>query len=153
MFYSLAIKLVNFSVLKWIAIIHIFIDACFFFMISTIIRYSSYFIWFSFFFFFDYDIAKAVHLTRPNIEFEMRVVLTESHSTIDAPRGQYYRMQDAGCRMLEMTEVKHRRCSNYSTSFVSESKVRLIKCHWLKIRDGEREFRQYLVQRLMTLSN
>lgn len=43
-----------------------------------------------------------------------------------------------GCRMLEMTEVKHRRCSNYSTSFVSEQKVRLIKCHWLEIHCREK---------------
>lgn len=38
---------------------------------------------------------------------KMCVALTESHRSI-ALRGQCY-------RMLEMTEVKHRRCSNYST--------------------------------------
>lgn len=151
MFYSLAIKLVNFSVLKWIAIIHIFIDACFFFMISTIIRYSSYFIWFSFFFFFLLRYRESGAFNSPkhwirNVCCVNRISLNDRCSTGTI-------LQDAGCRMLEMTEVKHRRCSNYSTSFVSESKVRLIKCHWLKIRDGEREFRQYLVQRLMTLSN
>lgn len=83
--------------------------------------------------------GKVVHLPRSNIRLSKCMLcwptLIDRYST---------RTMLLGCRMLEMTEVKHRRCSNYSTlGFVSEQKVRLIKCHRLKIRYEKIEFCRY----------
>lgn len=60
--------------------------------------------------YFDFGVGKVVHLPRSNIQLSKCMLCWPSLIDRDSTRTMLL-----GCRMLEMTEVKHRRCSNYST--------------------------------------